>query len=207
MNQEQQVTVPDVIGAVFTDFVGFARTHFGQARPPAMFIVAWLIGMDAVAGAIELDRMQTGSYVVTNWFHAWLRIMLVGMAVGFIRYWIVGSLFHVLVVLSGGKGPPRASRYVVLYALAPAAVINVGVKVVEMLIYGNDYFTGQVAGAMTAITTFVMFAAYVFTVRLCYQGMVHVLGTQRRRTVTVLVAVAAGMTIITALLTIVGGTQ
>lgn len=205
MNQEQPLTIPDVIGAVFTNFVGFARDHFDAPRPPAMWIVAWLIGMDAVAGAIELDRMQTGSYIVSNWFHAWLRIMIGGMPVGVLRYWIVGTLFHALVMLAGGKGPARSSRYVVLYALVPAAVVNVSVKIVEMLVHGNNYFTAEAAGAMTMVTTMVMFAAYVYTVRLCYLGMIHVLDTNRRRTIAVLVSVAAGMIFVTGLLAIAGG--
>jgi len=190
---KQKPTFPDVIKLVFVDFVGFAQRYLTESPPPMMYLAVWLIGMDTVAGGIELAYITGQQYLVDNWFYAWLRIIVAGTAMGVVRYWLVGSLFHVVVVLAGGQGSPRTSRYILLYALLPVAVCNLSVKILQMLIYGNEYFTGQTNAVVEGLFGGVMMGAYVFTLVLCYRGMRALQQTDSRRSILVLVGLSLGM--------------
>jgi len=192
--------LPDLIRDIVVDYAGFAGRHLAEPQPPLMFIAMWLIGMDTVTGGIELSYIYSEQYEVTNWFYAWIRIIVGGAAMGVFRYWLVGSLFHLVVLLSGGQGEARTSRYILLYALLPASVLNLLIKVVQMLIYQNNYFTGERNLAIEGIFGMFMTVAYVFTIVLCYRGMRALQQTDRRKSIITLVALSIG----TVMLTVVG---
>ena len=179
------LTVPD-----------FAQRHLTESPPPLMYIAMWLIGMDAVAGSIELEKIYSQEYLIDNWFHAWVRIMAGGVLAGVLRYWLVGSMFHLLVLAAGGNGPARTSRYIFLYAALPVAVCDLIFKILEMVIYGNGYFAGQTNSLLDGLFSTITLAAYVYTVVLCYRGMRVLQGTDKRRTLLVLLASAVGMIIL-----------
>lgn len=193
----EAITVPDLIRAVFTDFVGFADQHLRAPNPPLMYIAVWLIGMDTIAGGIELAYVYNEQYDLDNWFYAWIRILVAGAMMGIIRYWLVGTLFHLIVVAAGGKGEARTSRYILLYALLPMAVCSLSIKILQMIIYGNRYFTGQTNAVVEGAFGVIMLAAYVYTLMLCYRGMRALQNTDARRSIAVLIAVSAGMVALT----------
>jgi len=184
-----QYTILDVIRVVFTNFAGFAVSHLARGTAPALYLVIWLIGMDATAGWLELEELIYGQYQTTNWFHAWIRIMGGGLAAGPIRYWIVGSLFHLGVRFSGGEGPARSSRYVFIYAALPVAIVDLVVKIVQMLVFQNQYFAGQIDPAVTGVVSMVMLIAFIFSIRICFQGAVAALGADRKRLMVVFATV------------------
>ncbi len=187
------MTFPDVVRAVFagpSGFAVFARTYLTTPGPPSFFIAAWLLGMDGVAAALELEFLTTGEHLTNNWFHAWLRIMFAGVGAGAIRYWLVGSIFHGIVLLAGGSGEARTSRYIFLYAALPVVVIELSVKVVQMLVYGNDYFTGQTNPGLDGAAGGIMMGAFAYSAILCYTGMRRLQNTERRRSFVVIGGVA-----------------
>jgi hypothetical protein len=191
--RREPMTFPDVVRVVFTGrsgFAAFAAERLVRAAPPSFFIVAWLLGMDGVAGALELEYVTRGEHLVDNWFHAWLRIMFAGIGAGVVRYWLAGTLFHGVVLLAGGRGAARTSRYIFLYAALPVVVIELSVKVVQMLAYGNDYFAGQTNPTLDGVNGGLMAGAFVYSALLCYTGMRRVQGADRTRSILVLVAVA-----------------
>jgi hypothetical protein len=190
-------TFPDLVKLVFTDFVGFARQHLTSSPPPLMYLAVWLIGMDTIAGGIELAYIAGEQYEVDNWFYAWLRIIVGGAAMGVVRYWLVGSIFHVVVVLAGGKGPARTSRYILLYALLPMSVCNLSIKIVQMLIYGNKYFTGQTNSLLEGVFGLLMLGVYVYTIILCYRGMHALQEADKRRSIALLAGLSIGMIFLT----------
>jgi hypothetical protein len=190
------LTFPDVVKFVFLDFVGFARLYLVRPKPPLMYIVVWLIGMDAVIGGIELGYIYAGQYDLDNWFYAWLRIIMGGPLIGIFRYWLVGTLFHVIVVAAGGQGIARTSRYIVLYALLPVTVTNLSIKIIQMLMYQNGYFTGERNPVAEGLFGIVMMAAYVFTIVLCYRGMRAIQQADRRRSIIMLGLLALGTTLL-----------
>jgi hypothetical protein len=195
--EPQRLTFPDVVKAVFTGYVDFANRYLREPNPPLLYIAIWLIGMDTVAGGIELTYIYSDQYDLDNWFFAWIRILAVGVPMGAARYWMVGTLFHLVVVAAGGKGEPRTSRYVLLYALLPMAVCSLSIKILQMVIYGNKYFTGQTNPAVEGLFGVVMLGAYAYTLILCYRGMRALQGTDARRSIAMLVAVSAGMIFLT----------
>jgi len=164
-------TLPDVLRDVFVDFGAFAEEWLATPHPPVFFFAAWIVGMDVVAGTIEFEYVTGGSYLVADWFHAWVRIIAGGILAGAIRYWFAGSLFHLLARAAGARMLPRTSRYVLLYASLPVAVIDLALKVVQMFGYRNAYFTGQTEPFVDGVIGMVMFGAFVFTARLCFMGM------------------------------------
>jgi len=184
--EESPLTVVDVIREVFLRFPLFALRHLTHPKPPAMFVMVWLIGMDAMAGAIELERFQLGEYTMSNWFHAWLRIMFGGAFAGALRYWIVGSIFHLIVRAAGGTGPARTSRYIFLYAVVPVAVVDLSLKVIQMLVYGNGYFAGQTHPVFDFVGAVTMLATYLYSAALCYHGMRLLQRTDRLRSIVLL---------------------
>jgi hypothetical protein len=191
-----KLALPDLLKWIFVDFVGFSRRYLTSAPPPLMYMAVWLIGMDAMAGGIELAYISGQQYLVDNWFYAWLRIMGGGAAMGIIRYWLVGSMFHIVVVAAGGQGRARTSRYILLYALVPSSVCNLSVKILQMLVYGNKYFTGQTNAVVEGFFGMVMMAAYVFTIVLCYRGMRTLQQTDKRRSILALVGLTFGMLVL-----------
>lgn len=184
------MTFPDVVRDVFTRFPEFARTWLGRPRPPSQFIMIWLVGMDAVAGTIELEFVQRGSYLIDNWLYAWARVMLVGLPAGVARYWLIGTLFHLIVRIAGGHGSMRLSRHIFLYSTLPVVVADLSIKVLQMLVYGNDYFAGQTGSTFDAVVAGVMLGAYAGTLRLAYIGMRVMTGVDRLRTILLLVTIA-----------------
>jgi hypothetical protein len=186
-------TVPDLLREVLVDFVGFAQRHLVHGSPPLMYVAMWLIGMDAVAGSIELEYYYSQEYLTNNWFHAWVRIMAGGVPAGVLRYWLVGSVFHLIVLAAGGKGSARTSRYIFLYAALPVAVCDLAVKILEMVIYGDRYFEGLTNAMLDGMFSTLMLAAYAYTVVLCYRGMRVLQGTEKRRSLVMLVAASLGM--------------
>ena len=197
----QQITLPDVIRDVFRNFPGFAEAHLSQPQPPALPILIWLLGMDAVAGAMELEYLQQGRYLIDNWFHTWLRIMGMGIILGTVRYWFVGTVFHGVVRLAGGNGPMRTSRYIFLYSAIPVVVVDLLLKVFQMLYYGNGYFTGQTSATVDAVIGGIMLGAYLYTARLAYTGMRVLMGAEWLRSIILVAAIAvvlvAGVVVLT----------
>jgi len=187
------MTFPDVVRDVFTRFPEFAREYLSQPHPPSHFIMVWLVGMDAVAGTIEMEFAQRGSYLIDNWFYAWARVMLVGLPAGIARYWLVGTLFHLIVRVAGGQGPMRTSRYIFLYTALPVVVMDLSIKVLQMLVYGNDYFSGQTSPTFDAIVAGAMLGAYGATLRLAYIGMRELMGADRVRSILLLVSIAVAV--------------
>lgn len=183
-------TIFDVIRDVVVNYVDFAQKYLLTSRPPVLLIVLWLIGMDAIAGAIETVNINTGAYPVDNWFHSWLFGMGAGLPAGLMRYWLVGSIFHFLVRMAGGHHPIYASRNVFVYSALPAAVVDLLLKAVQMIMYGNGYFAQQTPTAIDGMFSFIAMAAYGYSVFLCYIGMRRVLGTEKRKTFIALGAIA-----------------
>jgi hypothetical protein len=190
-------TFPDLVKLVFTDFVGFANRYLKSSPPPLMYMAVWLIGMDAMAGGIELSYIAGDQYDVDNWFYAWIRIIVGGAAIGIFRYWMVGTIFHVVVLLAGGDGPWRTSRYILLYALLPMSVCNLSIKILQMLIYGNKYFIGQTNALVEGLFGTIMLGVYVYTIVLCYRGMRALQQTDRRRSIALLASLSIGMIVLT----------
>jgi hypothetical protein len=192
--QKPDLTLPDVIAEVFAGprrFVAFAGERLTRPGPPSFFLVAWLLGMDGVAAALELEYYTAGEHLVDNWFHAWLRIVFAGIGFGVIRYWVGGTVFHGVVLFAGGHSPARTSRYIFLYAALPVVVVELSVKVLQMLVYQNNYFAGQTNPAFDGFTGGLMTAAFIYSAILCYSGMRHVTGADRTRSLVALVVLAA----------------
>lgn len=204
----EPMTLPDVVRVVFggaRSFSEFTGTYLTRENPPAFMLVAWLLGMDGVAAALELEYMTTGAHLVDNWFHAWLRIMFAGIGAAVVRYWLVGSAFHGVVRMAGGHACARTSRCVFLYAALPLVIVELSVKVVQMLVYGNGYFAGLTNPALDGATGGLMLGALAYSVFLAYSAMRSVLGTDRGRSLVVLALVGAILVVFASMLFLAGG--
>jgi hypothetical protein len=207
-DSREPMTLPDVVRVVFSGrdrFAEFAGAYLTRENPPAFMLVAWLLGMDGVAAALELEYLTTGAHLVDNWFHAWLRIMFAGVGAAVVRYWLVGSAFHGIVRMAGGHALARTSRCVFLYAALPLVIVELAVKVVQMLVYGNNYFAGLTNPALDGVTAGVMLMAMAYSVMLGYSAMRRVLGADRGRSLVVLALVGVIVLVFSAMLFFKGG--
>ncbi len=180
-------TLPDVVRDVVVDFAAFARPWVGRGRPPAFPFIVWLAGMDAVAAMVEM-RSLGGDPVTADWFHAWLRIVLGGIPAGVLRYVAAGTVFFVAARAAGARARWIAACDVFACAMLPVAVIDLGVKVVQMLVYGNAFFVGRRDAFVDAVLGMTMFGASILGLRLCWVALTAVFGAPRVRAAVVLVA-------------------
>lgn len=208
VDAREHLTLPDVVVVVMrgpASFATFARDYLTRDNPPAFLLVAWLLGMDGVAAALEFDYVATGAHLVDNWFHAWLRIMFAGIGAAVLRYWLAGSVYHGVVRLAGGHGRARTSRCIFLYAALPLVLVELAVKVVQMLVYGNAYFAGQTNPSLESALGGFMMAAFMYSVFLCYVGMRRVQGAERGRSLLVMGLVGAVLVVVVAMFFFRGG--
>jgi hypothetical protein len=77
------------------------------------------------------------------------------------------------------------------------SVCSLSIKILQMLFYGNEYFTGQTNALLEVFFGAVMIAVYVYTIVLCYRGMCALQQTEKRRSLLVLTGVALAMIVLT----------
>lgn len=194
---DDSLTLPDVVREVMADFAGFAKRHLAVAVPPAMMLVGWMLGMDGVAGALDIEHFGGRGYPVDNWFHAWLAILIAGIPAAVVRYWFGGMVFHGVVRIAGGHGPARMSRRLFLYGAIPLIITDLVVKIVQMIAYGNAYFGGQTKSGLDAFLGGLLLAAFLWTGYLLFVGMTRVQGAERRRSILAIVGIALLMMALT----------
>jgi hypothetical protein len=92
--------------------------------------------------------------------------------------------------VAGGHGSMRLSRHIFLYSTLPVVVVDLSIKVLQMIVYGNDYFAGQTGTTFDAVVAGAMLGAYTITLRLAYIGMRELASADRLRSILLLVTIA-----------------
>ncbi len=196
-------TLPDVVRDVARDFVGFARAWLAGGVRPAFFFVVWIVGMDTLVAAVEMESL-TGQWTTADWFHTWLRVIFAGLFMGWVRYALGGSAYWLGIRLAGGRASLRAAWDVFAYAMLPTAVIDLGVKVIQMFVYGNAYFAGRRDAFVEGILGAAMFVGALLAMKLCWQGMTGLFGAPRGRSAAVIALTLVALFALTLAATLLG---
>ncbi len=115
----------------------------GEQHPPK-FLLIWLSGISLGIYVVESTyfRLEGYSDSFREWGMLWSFLLLVGLVVGGIGYYLKGALFWIGVKLAGGKATYRQARTGMLYAGLPVYFAAVFIEIVNTVTYWNEYFLG-----------------------------------------------------------------
>ncbi|MFC2171225.1 tetratricopeptide repeat protein [Acidobacteriota bacterium] len=133
-----------MIEQVLLQFKSFGRNFLQEhtKRPPFFFWVIWFLGMMVTIQRIEIRGLPEFMSFADSWPWIWGFILLGGIILGVLTYYLKGLLYHARVLLSGGKGRLQTSFYLTLYAGLPLYLIIILSTALETIFAGNRCFTG-----------------------------------------------------------------
>jgi hypothetical protein len=73
----------------------------------------------------------------------------------------------------------NVARNIYLYAALPIAMAEIATKIIEMAIYGKDYFKGNINTTLDNIFTYIGFAVLIYYLILLYFGFREILKTRK----------------------------
>jgi hypothetical protein len=158
----------------YTDFVRHYIVMDPSDRQRTLQLwVIWLSGISLSLGLIESSSFGTYGYPDSyrNWAHLWVIVLPLGLLVGLVGYVVRGFIFHFAVRLAGGTASNRVSRKVLLYAGLPLYVITVLSECLNMLVYGNRYFTADSELPLDFPLTIIKAGVMLYFIVLLYKGV------------------------------------
>ncbi len=160
------------LARLVTDYYGFLDDYAEAKRPPYFFLAIWVAGISLDIYKLEYRTFLFGGYDITYWLGVFIAVLVFGIAFGPLAYFILGGLFHVRVLMCGGRRRFKISRLIWLYSSLPIFVWTILVFMVDTLIFDDAYFTGQASFAFdfSAGIGFVVCMAY--STHLSYKGVV-----------------------------------
>lgn len=171
----------DFFKSFFGDYKGFLRKNIELKRPPYWLFVIWFYGVTRVL--IKLDSSVAGigvNFGISGWFDMWLISLILGAAIGFIGYWLVGSIFHLGVLLAGGHKKAKTSRMIFVYAGLPHTIAVMALFIVGMLGLRENYFS---SGGLDPSWFHIATAATLYSIILGYIGVREVQKTKKIRSI------------------------
>lgn len=164
---KKKSTLPKLVTFLFLNIKRYANSPRKflldemVAKKPASFKFTILI----LGIGLIVDRAVL---LVTDWLLIWIMALALGVFVGYLAYYVIGSAFHLLVLLSGGSKDIRLSRNIYLYASMPYAVALIIAKVVEGFAYGHSYFTLTINSKLHLFIFIFIIVAQLFSIYLMY---------------------------------------
>ena len=172
--------------------VGFLKSFFGNykaflhknielKRPPYWLLVIWFYGVARVL--VRLDSSVAGigaNFGIQGWFDLWVTSLVLGAVIGFIGYWVVGSIFHLGVLLAGGHKKAKTSRMIYVYAGLPHTIAVMAIFFVGMLALHENYFLN---GGIDPSWLRIAIAASLYSIILGYIGVREIQKTGKVRSI------------------------
>jgi len=159
----------EFLSTFFRKYSEFLKTYMVMRKPPFLLVTIWLLGMTYVIDQLEVRFLRTGE--IDNWIEAWTTTVVVGLLIGCLFYWILGSWYHLRVWLSGGSGEMYLSRNLFLYSGIPLYLVTISWQITDTLVYRNDYFINPTF-LFLDLTWFVLaVTAIVYSISLSYKGV------------------------------------
>jgi len=180
---QRNLTFSRFIKAFFKTYKNFLKTYAPADKAPFLYILIWLMGMANVIEKFELKSVLKGRYLVEDWFTLWIIILAFGVINGLLSYWIGGAIYHLRVLLSGGRRDFRASRRIFVYARLPMFFITILLTIVETAVYGNKYFTESTHDLLDLMIICLSTLAIIYALVLSYKGVRFVQNTKRLRSI------------------------
>jgi len=138
--KREKIKFIDFTRLFFTKYKNFLTKYISEKRPPFFFLIMVIFGVSRF-----LDRVQSGIFSdnplpIHDWLSNWFCAVIFGFVIGFVGYWLIGSIYHLFVRLAGGAKNPRASRNIFLYSMIPSSLAIIITQFIKMLVFGNSYF-------------------------------------------------------------------
>jgi len=159
----------EFLSTFFSKYSEFLKTYVVMRKPPFLLVTIWLLGMTYVIDQLEVRFLRTGE--IDNWIEAWTTTVVVGLLIGCLFYWILGTWYHLRVWLSGGSGEMYLSRNLFVYSGIPLYLVTISWQITDTLVYRNDYFINPTF-LFLDLTWFVLaVTAIVYSISLSYKGV------------------------------------
>ncbi len=168
-----------------------------RARQEPVLAVVWLAGMASVLAAPALNNLMDDP--VRDVLIVAIIIFLAGGLYGFVAYWLLSGILHLVVRRFGSQGSYRRTRHLVGFAAAPLALALLTFWPLRIAIEGRDLFRygGRDGGTHLFADLFYVFVVWMAV--LVAVGVRAVHGWGRTRTL-----VAVGTATVVAALVVLG---
>jgi len=181
-----KMAMVDFLKSFFGDYKAFLRKNIELKKPPYWLMVIWLYGV--VRMLIRIDSSVGGigvvSFGIHGWFDMWVSSLIFGSVIGLIGYWVIGSIFHLGVLLAGGHHKAKASRMVFVYSSIPHTIAVMALFFVGMLGLRGNYFLD---GGLDPSWFHISMAASLYSIVLGYIGAREVQKTKKIRSILIFI--------------------
>jgi Flp pilus assembly protein TadD len=185
------LTFPQFIKELLTNYKHFLETHFMADKPPFLFVMMWLLGMCSIIYRIEMNYLSTQTYELDSWILVWAFILIGGVILGYLGYWIGGTLYHLRVWVSGGSTNFKISRNLFLYTGLPIYMVAVFIAIVDTFAYGSGYFAERSNVLLDIILLGLCVLGIICAISLSYRGVCLLQKTKRVRSIIFFIVLPA----------------
>jgi len=141
-----------VLSRIVRDYQGFLDDCIRLEQAPYFYVALWIAGVAGMIDRIELRTLFGGDYLISNWLGVWAAALLLAVVAGPMAYYVLGGFFHIRVLMCGGYRRFKVSRLIWLYSSWPIFLWTILVTVLDTVVYGDVYFTGQTNDALDTVT-------------------------------------------------------
>jgi hypothetical protein len=171
----------------FGRYSDFLKNHILKKRPPYFFFILWLYGASRFFERLEVGVATGQTFNITNWVGAWFMAAIAGFIIGFIGYYVLGSIYHLFVRLAGGVKDWNASRNIFLYSYMPMILVSILSVLSEMIVYGNRFFDGITSFGWNMVWLVLTLVALIYSLVLSYKGVVLIQKTGKIKSVIIFI--------------------
>ncbi|MFH0837967.1 MAG: Yip1 family protein [Patescibacteria group bacterium] len=185
--EKSKMGMIDFFKSYFGGYKAFLHKNIELKKPPYWLLVIWFYGVVRVL--VRLDSSVAGigfNFNIQGWFDLWVTSLVLGAVIGFIGYWLVGSIFHLGVLLAGGHKKAKTSRMIFIYSGIPHTIAVMALFFVGMLALRENYFLN---GGLDPRWFYISGAASFYSIVLGYIGAVEVQKTKKIRSILLFLVV------------------
>ena len=185
-SKKVELGIVDCCKSFFGNYKAYLTKYIELKKPPYWLMVLWIYGISRVLQKINSSiSAGTSDYAIQHWLSLWIAALIGGIVIGFIGYWLVGSIFHVGVLLAGGKKKAKTSRMIFLYAGLPFSLTVIILMLINMIAFRGDYFA---YGGLEQSWNTLAILASLYSLILGYIGVREIQKTKKVRSILLFIA-------------------
>jgi len=141
VTKKEKPNIVPFLRLFFMDYKAFLSKYIKLDKPPYWLLFLLLMGGTRVLISMHYAIVeQIPNYPVQDWFSMLFFSLIGGIILGFIIYWVVGSIFHLGVLIAGGEKGAKASRMIYLYSGIPLYLTITLHMLINMVAFESEYF-------------------------------------------------------------------
>ncbi len=161
----------------YSDFSKFSEKYLTKKSPRYFFIAVLFYGMGGAA-----DRLTGSIGDYSSWGEVWAITAISAPIVGFIAYYIAGTIYHWRVKWSKGRDDENTSKNIWLFSGLPIAATSLLSLFFNQMAYGSDYFNGEWT-TVDFIILLVSIAAIIYSINISYKAVRYVQKVEKGRAI------------------------